>query len=337
MIYLNSNQNPLGPSPNAMAAIKAALSECHHYPDSQASELKNKLAERHSVLPEQVLIGAGSTELISIIARSLLGRGETAITSELSFVVYSTAARAAGGQLVQVPMRQHGFDLEALAAAANGSTQITFLANPNNPTGTVFDARRADDFLARVPEHVTVIFDEAYYEYAEAFARERKLAYSHSLDYVRQRRNVIVLRTFSKVYGLAGLRIAYALGPPALLARFARVRSVYSISGPAQAAAVAALDDQVHVRETLANNRAGAKWLGEELSGLGFNPLPTWANFLYMETAGNGEMFAERLKGEGVAVRPLADWGAPKAIRVTIGTPEQNRALLAALRKILRQ
>jgi len=329
-----SNENPLGPSPKALRAMQAALRECHLYPDNDACELRERLADRHAVGPDEVLIGAGSTDLIGIIARTLIGPGLNAITSERSFIVYSMATRAADANLIQVPMLNDAFDLDAVASAINPRTRIIFLANPNNPTGTALDADATDNFLAQVPANVTVVLDEAYYEYAQHFAEERSVQYSHSLEYVRQARNVVVLRTFSKAYGLAGMRIGYALGSSDLLGRFADMRSTYSISRAAQAGALAALEDEAHIREAVTNNAAGAKWLRQELTNLGYCPVSTWGNFIYCDIREEAEQFSTRMTNEGVLIRPLSLWGAPNAIRVTIGTRDENRTFLRAFEKV---
>lgn len=334
MISLASNENPYGPSPKALAAMQTAITRCHLYPDDDARELQSKLAEYHSLRPEQVLIGAGSTELINIIARTLLRPGLNAVISERSFIAYRIATAMAGGKLVQVAMRNHSFDLDALAASIDPATQIVFLANPNNPTGTAFDAAATDLFLSRVPEHVIVVLDEAYYEYAAYFAAERGFHYSHSVDYVRNHTNVVLLRTFSKVHGLAGMRIGYALGPPALIARFAQMRCTYSISLAAQAGALAALADDTHICQAVVNNAAGAEYLSRSLAGLGYHPVPTWANFIYCDIGKSADEFSSRMKAAGVFIRSLAGWGAPTAIRVTVGTPEQNQAFLAAFSRV---
>jgi histidinol-phosphate aminotransferase len=334
LIQLASNENPLGPSPKALAAMQRALRECHLYPDSDASELRERLADRHALRPDQVLIGGGSTDLIGIIARTLVAPGLNAITSERSFIVYSMATRAADANLIQVPMANDAFDLDAVVSAINPATRIIFLANPNNPTGTAFDADATDRFLAQIPRNVTVVLDEAYYEYAQDFAEERSVHYSNSLDYVREARSVVVLRTFSKAYGLAGMRIGYALGPSDLLGRFAEMRSTYSISRAAQAGALAALEDQAHIQEAVTNNATGAKWLRQELSNLGYCPVSTWGNFVYCDIREAAEEFSTRMTKEGILIRPLSLWGAPKAIRVTIGTPEQNQTFLRALKKV---
>ncbi len=335
MIELASNENPFGPSPKAVSAMQQVLGYSNLYPDNEASALQKKLAEFHTIRPENVLIGAGSTELINIIARTLLRQGVKALTSERSFIVYSIATDSVGAQLVQAPMRENGFDLDAIASAVDRETRLIFLANPNNPTGTVFSATDVDKFLASIPEDIVVILDEAYYEYAAHFALQRGFRYSHSRKYLREKSNVVVLRTFSKVHGLAGLRIGYALGPAELLERFRKMRSTYSISLPAQAAAAAALDDKEHVQHSVTANASGAERLINELSDLGFHPLFTWANFIYCDIGRNAEEFSHRMMEEGVLIRGLGGWSAPHAIRVSIGTPEQNQAFVTAFRNVI--
>src|SRR5580700_8346628 len=195
-IKMASNENPFGPSPRAVEAMRATLAESNFYPDNDAIELRQKLAEHHNVLPEQIVPAAGSTALLGIIARTLLSPGLNAITSERSFIVYPIATQAAGGQLIQVPMRDDGFDLGAIATAVDQHTRIIYISNPNNPTGTLIPAKELDLFLDEVPKHVIVILDEAYYDFAEYFAAERKVGGSHALDYVNQGRKIVVLRTF---------------------------------------------------------------------------------------------------------------------------------------------
>ena len=335
MLELASNENPFGPSPRALAAMQEVLSYSHLYPDNEASELQKKIAEFHTIRPENVLVGAGSTELINIIARTLLRPGLKALTSERSFIVYSIASNLAGAQLVQTPMREDGFDLDAVASAVDRETKLIFLATPNNPTGTVFSATEMDKFLSCIPEDVVVILDEAYYEYAAHFALQRGFRYSHSRKYLREKSNIVVLRTFSKVHGLAGLRIGYALGPPELLERFREMRSTYSISLPAQAAAAAALDDKDHVQKSVTANASGAEWLINELSDLGFHPVFTWANFLYCDIGQDADEFSQHMAAQGVLIRALGPWAAPNSIRVSIGTPEQNQAFVAAFGKVI--
>lgn len=231
-IKMASNENPWGPSPKAVAAMQAVLSNCNIYPDNDASDLRDALAKRHGVHPGQIVLTAGSTSLIGIIARTLLAPGLNAVTSERSFIVYPIATQAAGGQLIQVPMRRDAFDLDAVAAAVNGNTRVIYLSNPNNPTGTVVAAADLDHFLDKVPEHVIVVLDEAYYDFAQYFAAQRGMDYSHSLRYVNQGRKVVVLRTFSKTHGLAGVRVGYGIGPAELMTYFARARTTFSVSAP---------------------------------------------------------------------------------------------------------
>jgi len=260
-IKLASNENPFGPSPKAVEAMQGVLAESNFYPDNDATELRQKLAEQHNVQPEQIVPTAGSTALLGIIARTLLSPGLNAVTSERSFIVYPIATQAAGGQLIRVPMRDDGFDLNAIADAIDQHTRIIYISNPNNPTGTLLPPQELDRFLDDVPEHVIVILDEAYYDFAHHFAINRGMDYSRALDYVNQGRKVVVLRTFSKAHGLAGLRVGYGIGPTELMSYFARMRTTFSVSIVAQAAALAALGDEVHTQRTLENNAEQAERL----------------------------------------------------------------------------
>jgi histidinol-phosphate aminotransferase len=334
-IKMASNENPFGPSPKAVKAMQAALDETNYYPDNDALELRQKLAEYHNVQAEQVVPVAGLTALLGMVGRSLLSPGLNAITSERSFIVYPIATQAAGGQLIQVPMRRDGFDLAAISAAVNQNTRVIFISNPNNPTGTLIPAKELDRFLDKIPEHVIVVLDEAYYEFAQYFAAIRGVEYSHALDYVNRGRKVVVLRTFSKAHGLAGVRVGYGIGPAELMSYFARMRTTFSISTVAQAAALAALEDDVHIQRTLKNNAEQAERLAAGIAELGHHPVPTWANFVYCELGDDAVAVADRLQAEGVIVRPLGPWGAPTAIRVTIGTPEQNELFLRTFKKLV--
>ncbi|MGA2920505.1 MAG: histidinol-phosphate transaminase [Candidatus Sulfotelmatobacter sp.] len=332
VIRLDSNENPFGPSPRAVDAMRKAIATANFYPDDDCSQLRWKLAARHELPPEQVLVGAGSTELISLLCQTLLAPGLNAVTSERSFIVYSMAVKAAGGQLMEAAMRDDSFDLEAILAAINANTRIVFLANPNNPTGTVLEAAAVERFLARIPDHVVVVIDEAYYEFAMHFAALRKITHSNSLEYVREGGSVVVLRTFSKAHGLAGLRVGYVLGQTELLGYCARMRNTFSVSSVGQAAAMAALDDDSHIQRAIENNAAQSRILADGLSALGYRVVPTSANFLFCDLGEEAAAFAGRLLEEGVAVRPMGPWGAPHCIRVTIGTGEQNQAFLKAAR-----
>ncbi len=310
LIKLDSNENPFGPSPRALEAMSGALDTSSLYPDDECGRLRGALASYHGLPIEQVLITAGSTAMLDLLCRTLLAPGLNAVTSQRSFIVYSMAVRAAGGQLVEVAMRDDCFDLEAILAAVNSQTRIVFLANPNNPTGTMLEAPAIDRFLARLPKHVTVILDEAYYEFAEHFAGLRTIKYSNSLDYVRHDASVVVLRTFSKAHGLAGLRVGYGLGPAELLTYCERMRYPYSVSSLAQAAALAAFEDVAHVRKAVENNATQSQVLQDGLRTLGYRVVPTSANFLFCDLGENATPVAERLHEAGVAVRPLQNWGS---------------------------
>lgn len=313
--------------------MRAALSGCSEYPDDEASTLRRKLADFHGVQVEQVLVAGGLTEFLGMLARAFLGPGMNAVTSERSFIVYRLATEAAKAQLIEVEMRQDGFDLNAISAAVDRHTGLIFLANPNNPTGTLITADDVDRLLRKI-NHPLVVLDEAYFDFAQDISASRRVTYSHSLDYVREGRNVVVLRTFSKVHGLAGARIGYGIASADLIARLSRQRSMYCVSKVAQAAALAALEDFAHIRRTVENNTHQAERLFREISEIGFAVTPTWGNFLYCRVRQDAREFAERLRGEGVLVRPLNSWGDPRAIRITIGTPQQNDTVLRVLKKL---
>ncbi len=332
-IKMASNENPFGPSPKALDAMRRAAAEVNLYPDNDTTELRVKLAQRHNVTPEQVLVTDGSTALLDLIARTLLAPSLNAVTSARSFIVYLIATRAAGAELIEVPMAGDAYDLDAIADAVNEDTRVVYLANPNNPTGTLFDAAATDRFLKRIPESVFVVLDEAYCDFASHFARKRGVEYSHSLDYVREGRAVIVLRTFSKAHGLAGLRVGYGFGPPEIIAYLERLKTAFSVSAVAEAGALAAMDDTEHIRRTAENNERGAEYLTDKLKELGYNPVPTWANFIYFDAGADAGALVKRIQEEGVIVRSLVPWGIPTAVRVTIGTPEQNQRFIAALAK----
>ena len=338
MIKLASNENPLGPSPLAIEAIRAAATEVNLYPDNEGTELRLELAARHELDPEHVFLADGSLGLLDILARTLLGPGLNCVTSERSFISYPIVTRAAGAELTTTPMLQDTYDLDAITAAINDRTRVVILANPNNPTGTMFDADATERFLASVPDHVLVVLDEAYYDFATYFAAKRGITYTRSLDYVRAgRKNVLVLRTFSKAHGLAGIRLGYGCGHRELFKYFGRIRNAFSVSVIAEAAGLAAIHDEPHIRRTLENNAAGVAWLMPHFAELGLRTAPTSANFIYFEVDESADAFAKRMQAEGVIVRSLVPWGIPNGIRVTVGTWEQNERFVAVLKKVVRQ
>lgn len=327
-IKLASNENPLGPSPKAMEAAMKFLAQSHRYPDAGGYYLREKLAARHQVKMQQIVLGAGSTELIQLLCHLYLGPGSTGLSSDGSFVMFPLSVRAAGGQAVLVPLKDYSYDLEAIARRLDDSVRIIYLANPNNPTGTMFTASATDRFLEKVPPGTLVILDEAYCDYVD------HPDYSHSLDYVRAGRAIIVLRTFSKVHGLAGLRIGYGIGHPDIITALNRIRSPFNVSGLAQEAARAALDDIEHIQRSLESNRRGLAFLNRELPLLGIRCVPSVANFIYCETGRDPEEDHRALLKLGVIVRPMGFMGMPEGLRITVGTEEENRRVVEAFAQL---
>jgi histidinol-phosphate aminotransferase len=324
-IKLASNENPLGPSPLAIEAAKKALAGSNRYPDGSGFYLREALSKKHSIPAANIILGGGSTELIDLSARMVLRPGDCGVTSYGSFPLYHIAVRATGARFLEIPMRDFTFDLPAIARDIPAETKLIFIANPNNPTGTMFTADDFDAFLARVPDHVLVVIDEAYCDYIEV------QNYSRAIDIVRRGRNLIVLRTFSKAYGLAGLRIGYGVGPAELLEEMNKIRGPFNTSGVAQAAALAALEDSKHVRRSVESNKAGLTQLAAGMKKLGVRFIPSVANFMFVEFEFEAEGLSEELLKLGVIVRPMRWMGFPKAIRVSVGTEAENEKFLHAL------
>ncbi|MGH9683111.1 MAG: histidinol-phosphate transaminase [Candidatus Acidiferrales bacterium] len=328
-IKLASNENPLGPSPRAIEAAHKALAGSNRYPDGSAFYLREALAARHKIPTDNIIPGNGSTELIDLAARTLLAPGDTGITAQGSFPLYYIAIRSVGARLVEVPLRDHVFDLDAIARGVTPGAKLIYLANPNNPTGTMFTADNLDSFLARIPENILVVLDEAYCDYVD------NPKYSRSIDLVRAGKSLLVLRTFSKVYGLAGLRIGYGIGPAGLLAEMNKIRMPFNTSGVAQAAALAALDDAEHVRRSVESNRAGLAQLQAGLGLLRLRVIPSVANFILIEFGYDTEPLCQELLQRGVIVRPMRWMGFPDAIRVSVSTAAENDQFLHALAGML--
>jgi len=324
-VKLASNENPLGPSPKAMEAARRALGEANWYPDGGSKRLREILATRNNVRPEEVFVGLGSSEIIDLASRVLLRPGLDGITSEGSFALYAIAIRASGATLIQTKMKNYAFDLDAIAAAVTPQTRVIYLANPNNPTGTAFGHDEFSAFLKKVPGDVLVVIDEAYREYAE------RHDLPNSLALFREYNNILILRTFSKVYGLAGLRIGYSIGHPTLTAEMNKLRTPFNVTSVGQAAAIAALDDVEHVRRSVEMNRAERRRLFLELTKLHLSPVPSETNFLFIPVGPNAKSLCDELLKEGVIVRPMGWMGFPEAIRISVGNPAENTKLLAAL------
>jgi histidinol-phosphate aminotransferase len=327
-IKLASNENPLGPSPLAIEAVRNCLERVSFYPDGGGYYLRAKLAALHGLSMDEIVLGAGSTDLIELAAKVCLTPGDEVVMSERSFYIYETAAQAMGGALLKAPMRNLTIDLEAIAAGVTVNTKIIYLANPNNPTGTFFTAEAFESFLNQLPAHVLVVLDEAYYDYVS------DPGYSRSIDEVRAGRNLLVLRTFSKVYGLAGLRVGYGIGNERLIEVLNRVRSPFNASSVAQAAAMAAIDDREHVARSVEINEREMRFFERELKAMGVSYTPSEANFLLIDTGRDCNDDFSALLREGVIVRPMKLYQLPTSLRVTVGTHEDNVTFLEALRRV---
>ncbi|HEX9741926.1 MAG TPA: histidinol-phosphate transaminase [Nitrospiraceae bacterium] len=325
IVKLASNENPLGPSPKALAVLADAAATLHRYPDGGAFRLRTGLADRWKVSLDQVILGNGSDEIIGMLARAFLSPGDEAVMADNTFVIYKMEVTAAHGTPVIVPLRDGRHDLGAMAKAVTPRTKLLFVCNPNNPTGTMVSAAEIDALMANVPEHVIVVFDEAYCEYV------RDPHFPDSLGYVRQTRNAIVLRTFSKIYGLAGLRIGYGVTTAEIAGYLNRVRPPFNANSLAQRAALAALGDEEHVAKSRAMNQTEMAGVRTGLLALGLQPLPSEANFLYFDAGQDGRALYEALLRKGVIVRHIEG----NYVRVTIGLPEENRQFLQALKAVL--
>jgi len=327
-IKLASNENPLGPSPKALAAMRERLAQLNLYPDGDCFYLKRGLAQKLGVAPETLIFGNGSNEIIELAARTFLRPGDEAVMAEQAFVVYQLIVQAVGGQSKTVPLRDYTHDLAAIADAVTPKTRLVFLANPNNPTGTIFRRGEWEIFLDKVSNDTLLIVDEAYFEYVQ------DAEYPNSLNYHRDGRAILTLRTFSKLYGLAGLRIGYGVGSPEIVAMMHRVRQPFNVSAPAQWAALAALDDVEHVRKSLEVNRQGLKYLQNEFKRLGLECVPSQGNFILVRV-GKGQEVFNQLLAQGVIVRPMGGYRFPEHVRVTVGTMAENQKFVEALQKII--
>jgi histidinol-phosphate aminotransferase len=328
-IKLASNENPLPPSDRVQQAIIAALGHLNRYPDGSGFYLRQAIAKKHGFTPDQILLGNGSNDLIELVVRAFMRAGDEAVVPHPSFVVYPMIVQAIGGIRVMVMLRDYRLDLEAMARAITPHTKIVFIANPNNPTATMVTADEVEHFMARVPERTIVVFDEAYIEFAMG------ADFPDALSYVRQGRKVVVLRTFSKAASLAGLRVGYAVGDADAVALINRIRQPFNVNALAQVAALAALDDDNHVLECVRMNEAGKAYLYEEFRSLGVKYVPSRANFILVDVGRSAADIYQKLLHEGVIVRPLTPFGMETALRITVGTPDENRRLVKGLRAVL--
>ncbi|MEO5565310.1 MAG: histidinol-phosphate transaminase [Luteimonas sp.] len=331
LVELGSNENPYGPAPGVRLAIDAVLSEVNRYPDPFGGDLKRALGQRHAISPNQIILGNGSHELLMQVGQVFSGPGAEVVLSQFGFAVFAIAAHAAGADPVVVPALSvdapmpRGHDLDALAAAVTARTRVLFLANPNNPTGTWFAPEALKRLLAVVPEHVVVVVDEAYAELADA------PDYASALSLLPSHRNLLVTRTFSKAYALAGLRIGYAVGAAALISVLERVRESFNVNNVALAAAEAALADREHLGATRRENVRQRAALAQALAQRGWRVSPSQGNFLLVEFGAHAATIEAGLLQHGVVPRPMAGYGLPQCLRISVGDAVENRRLLAAL------
>ncbi len=326
-VKLASNENPLGPSPLALEAMRGVLGGVHRYPDGAAYRLRERIAAHHGVPMTEVIHGAGSNELLDLAVRTFMTPAQHLVFAEPAFVVYRIAALTYGVPFSAVPTTNLTHDLEAMAAAVTPKTRVVFVANPNNPTGTYVGRAPVERFLREVPPEVIVVMDEAYFEYADA------ADYPDCLALRGLRERLIVMRTFSKIYGLASMRVGYAVGPAQLIDYMNRVRAPFNVSTLGQVGAIAALSDHEHLQKSAAHNRAERARLSAELERLGLKVAPSQANFLLVDVGRPGRAVYDALLRKGVIVRPFAN--LPTSLRVTLGLSHENDRFLSALKEVL--
>jgi histidinol-phosphate aminotransferase len=328
IIKLASNENPLGVSPLAQQAISAVLSDLSRYPDGNGFELKQALNRRFGVPTDCMVLGNGSNDVLDLAARAFLRPGDEAVYSQHAFAVYPIAVQAIGARGIEVPARDYGHDLDAMARAVTGKTRIVFIANPNNPTGTLVPASALESFIAALPEHVLTVLDEAYNEYLPHEVR------SDTLQWLGRFPNLVITRTLSKVYGLAGLRVGYAFASTEVADLMNRVREPFNVNSVALAAGAAALRDEDFIRKSFELNCAGMKQITEGLTRLGIEYIPSYGNFVSFEVPDAVEVF-QRLLQAGVIVRPIAGYGMPNHLRVSIGLKSENARFLESLQRAI--
>jgi histidinol-phosphate aminotransferase len=331
VVKLASNEGPFGPFPAALAAIERCLPDLNRYPDGGTFRLRAALAERHDVARESVIVCAGADAVIGFLSQALLDPGDEVVTGWPSFPSYVIDAVKMGASAVKVPLREHRLDLDAMAAAITPRTRIVYVAMPNNPTGTTTVRSELDRFLEGVPEHVVTVVDQAYFEYVD------DPDYPDAIEeHVKAGARVLVLRTFSKIYGLAGLRIGYGVGPPDVIGAIGKTRRPFDVTTAAQEAALASLDDEAEIVRRREVNQVGLLDLERALRAVGLEPVgPAFGNFLYVEVGERAQELADALLREGVIVRPLAGFGAPEALRISTGTTEEIAFFARAAARVL--
>lgn len=330
VIKLASNENPLGPSRKALRAMRHALAEVHLYPESSCHYLTKRLSQQLGVPENQLIMGNGSNEIIELLARGFVSQGDEVISSEISFLVYPILTQVCGAKFIEVPMIDYRYDLSAIARAITDRTKIIFIANPNNPTGTYVTKAEVDDFLARVPDHVLVVFDEAYVDFVDA------PDFPRMLEYLKTRKNVVILRTFSKAFGLAGVRVGYGVASPEVTGYLHKIRQPFNVNSIAQAGAAAALDDSFFLWRTRLLVKSGRKYLYRIFHKLGLKALPSQANFVLVDTGRDADEVFKALLKQGLIVRSMKAYKLPTWIRITVGRRSQNAQFYRLLKSYLK-
>lgn len=329
IIRLASNENPIGPSTKVVEAIRKNMKNIHLYPDSSAIELRTKLASLYDVQEDEIITGNGADDVISTVISAFVNEGDEVLYCNPTFPAYRSSTILLGGEPVEVPLtKDFTYDLEELRKKITERTKLIFICNPNNPTGTIVNAFELEHFISNVPEHVIVVLDEAYIEYV------RKEDYLTGIDFFKRGAKVITIRTFSKYYGLAGLRVGYAIASKELLKPMLRLRAPFAVNRLAISAAIAAIDDIEFTENHFKMNELQKNYLQKELQKLGFTVYPSSTNFLFVHVKRNGEELSEQLLQKGIIVRSCHSWGYDEHIRISIGTKEQNELLLKALRSL---
>lgn len=329
IIKLASNENSLGTSPLAVQAMQKALKESFLYPDDNCYYLKKVLANRFSISPDELIVGNGSVEILPLITSAYLNREDSAVVSQGAFIWFKIAVSIAGAELIDVPMNGHTHDLKAMLSAIKANTKVIFIANPNNPTGTMVTKDQVKEFFEKVPDDILVVMDEAYREYID------DPRYPDSFKILREKKNILILRTFSKIYGLAGARLGFGIAGREIISDLMKLRISFNVNRISQAAGIAALDDTEFVKRTVEMNEAGKKFLYDAYKNLGLFYLHTFGNFIFVDFGRDSQIIFEALQRRGIIARPIKEYGFPNALRITIGTEEQNRRLIDILKEIL--
>ncbi|MGI6678376.1 MAG: histidinol-phosphate transaminase [Dehalobacterium sp.] len=331
IIKLASNENPLGTSPKAVAAMQQVINSVYMYPEGSSPALRERIAENYGIEKDMVIFGNGADNILLLIAQAFINEGDEVIIGDPTFSVYETTTKIMGGRVIKVPLKNFTYDLAGIKGKITEKTKIIYICNPNNPTGTIVYQDEIAQFMSAVPENCLVVFDEAYAEFAQ------KGNFPQTIQFVKDQRNVLIVRTFSKVYGLAGVRVGYAVGPRHLLQILNKVVEPFPVNKFAQAGALGALEDQEFLNEVLQVTEEGKKYLYQELTKMRMTYAPSFTNFVFVDLKRDAQEITQKLIERGIIIRPGHIWGLPTCARITIGTMSQNKKLIESLREIVKE